>query len=137
MIKRKYIELTGILTGMPENDIRPFGKYVYQRTRAGHGNIAGDASKRQQVRIWVRGTMRNTPAQQPYRARFALGVAAWHAMTNAQKEVYRVPGQKLGLNRFQLFMREWNLTHTTPTASVWDAGASTWDSGATTWPLPE
>jgi len=133
MKSKPHIELRGILTGTPDVPLKPFGKYVYQRTSAGHGNIPGDKTQRQQVRVWVRGTLTNTPAQQPYRARFALGVTAWHALTPQEKEAWRAPGAKLHLNRFQAFMREWGRTQPLPTNTVWDAGTTAWDAGTTIW----
>jgi hypothetical protein len=129
----KSITLTGILTGTPAVPGKPHGKYVYQKTRAGHGNIPGDKQRREQVRIWVQGTLVNTPAQQPYRGRFAQGVAAWHALADIQKEEWRQPGAILGLNRFQAFMRNWCRTQPLPSGTVWDGGLTTWDGGSTTW----
>ena len=102
---KTHLQITGILTGTPDIPAKPHGKYVYQKTKAGLGNVPGDKSRRKQCRIWTRGTYSNTPAQQPFRARFADGVSAWHALTPSQKELWRKPGAKLHLNRFQAFMR--------------------------------
>ena len=135
MAHKPHLELSGILTGIPANTGKPYGKYIYQKTRAGHGNIHGDTTKRQQVRIWVRGTNPNTPAQQPYRARFALGVAAWHKLIPEEKESWRAPGIALKLNRFQAFMRDYLRTQPVPVGTEWDGGTTTWDSGTTTWDM--
>jgi len=116
MKSKPYIELRGILTGPPAIPLKPHGKYVYQKTVAGHGNIPEDKSNRQQCRRWVRGTLVHTAKQQPYRARFALGVEAWHGLTDSEKETWRVPGAKLHLNRFQSFMRNWCRTQPIPEA---------------------
>lgn len=137
MKSKPHFALTGILTGVPFGTAKPSAKYVYQKTKAGLGNIPEDKTKRQQVRLWVRGTLTNTPAQQPQRARFALGVAAWHSLTPEEKETWRAPGTARHLNRFQAFMRDWCLTQPLPASTVWDGGLSIWDDGATTWPLPE
>jgi hypothetical protein len=133
-MKNKHsLLLTGILTGIPWGTTKPLQKYVYQKTRAGHGNIPDDKHRRQQVRKWVQGTLTNTPAQQPQRGRFALGVSAWHALTPEQKEVWRVPGEKIHLNCFQMFMRNWCLTTPLPTITLWDDGATIWLDSASQW----
>lgn len=132
-----HLTLTGILTGTPALTTLPHGKWVYQKTRVGHGNIPGDRDRRHQVRRWVQGTQVNTSNQQPYKARFALGVGAWHALTPEEKETWRKPGEKLHLNRFQCFMRNWCRTHPPGTATTWDMGTTAWDAGTTIWPLPE
>ena len=129
----KWLSISGILHCTPEGTGKPFAKYVYQKTLAGHGNIPGDPSKRQQVRLWVAGTYSNTPAQQPQHARFAQGVAAWHALTSTEKETWRAPGSKLRLNRFQAFMRDWCRTKPLPSGTIWDGGTTIWDGGTTFW----
>lgn len=101
------LELTGILTGIPPGTDLPPGKYVFQKTKAGLGNVPGDRKRRHQVRVWTAGTNPNTPGQQINRATFAEGVAAWHLLSPAQKETWRVPAEKLRLNNFQLWMRHW------------------------------
>lgn len=130
---KPHLQLTGILKGVPFGTTKPLGKYVYQKVAAGLGNIPGSKNRREQVRRWVRGTQVNTPAQQPQRGRFALGVTAWHALTEPEKETYRVPAEKLHLNRFQLFMKIWCKTQPLPLHAVWDAGTTTWTSGNSQW----
>ena len=134
---KKHITLTGILTGIPEGTTKPFGKYVYQKTVPGHGNIDGDKTNRQQVRRWVRGTMRNTQAQQIFRKRFALGLGHWQTASESERETWRAPSKQQRLNRFQGFMRAWMQDKNSSMWSHWDAGATIWDSGLTTWPQPE
>src|SRR3990170_7302751 len=102
---KTHLQITGILTGTPDIPPKPHGKYVYQKTKAGSGNPPGKNPRRKQCRVWTRGTYSNTAAQQPFRARFAAGVTTWHALTPSQKELWRKPGAKLHLNRFQAFMR--------------------------------
>lgn len=132
-----YFTLTGILTGVPPGTALPAGKYVYQKTTKGLGNVPGDRTKRQQIRIWVTGTPSNTPEQIYYRSIFAFAVAKWHTLSEPEKEAYRVPAEKLKLNRFQLFMKTYCRAAALQTATKWDAGTTQWDSGATIWPLPE
>ena len=128
-----HLSLRGILTGTPAFGTLPFGKYVYQKTKAGLGNTPNDKTRTLQCRRWVAGVQPHTSRQAPYRARFALGVAAWHALTEQDKELWRAPSRKLNLNRFQGFMRNWCRTQPVPTVTIWDAGLTTWDGGSTSW----
>jgi hypothetical protein len=132
-----HLILTGIFTGVPPGTSLPAGKYVFQKTVAGLGNITSDRSGRQQVRRWVRGTPTNTPLQQPQRARFARGVAAWHALSPEQKEAWRVPSRALGLNRFQGFMRTWCRTEPIQSVTVWDNSTTAWTGSGTIFDTPE
>jgi hypothetical protein len=125
--------LTGILTGTPDVPGKPAGKYVYQKTKAGHGNIPGDKSRRQQVRIWTAGTNPNTPAQIPFRSKFRDGVASWHTLSAPEKEALRRQAEKLHLNNFQLYMRLWMLATTPSTSVQWDADQAVWDDGTPSW----
>lgn len=130
------MELRGTLSGTPAIPLKPPGKYVYQRTAKGNGNVPEDLTNRQQCRRHVIGTTQHTVKQQPYRLRFALGVETWRGMTEQQKEAWRIPARTLHLNRFQGFMREWGRTKQPPTGSTWDTDSTTWDSGKTSWDIP-
>jgi len=132
-----FLTLTGILTGVPPGTAKPSGKYVYQKTAKGRGNIPGDKTRTYQVRRWVRGTQPNTPGQQPGRGKFALGVGHWHTLSDPEKETFRIPAEQLRLNRFQFFMREWMRSEPQIAATVWDSGTTVWDAGGTSWPWPE
>lgn len=127
--------LTGILTGIPDNTALPAGKYVYQKTKAGLGNIPGDRTRRHQVRIWTAGTNPNTAAQRPRRALFKMGVTAWHDLTPAEQQALKTPAEKRGLNNFQLFMSTYMKTHDAPIGAIWNGGAVTWNGGAGIWNL--
>jgi hypothetical protein len=129
----KNLLLTGILTGTPDVPGKSYGKWVYQRTAAGHGNIPDDPTRTQQVRAWTAGTNPRTIQQVRNRVRFQAGVSAWHALTPEEKETYRQPGAKQGLNRFQYFMRLWVLHHDLPVGTIWDNGDTVWDAGVTMW----
>lgn len=111
MKKSKYTELRGILTGVPEGTTLPAGKYIYQKTKPGLGNIPGDKTRRLQVRRWTVQTNPRTAAQREARMAFRLGVTAWKKKSESEKEAWRAPGLKLGLNRFQAFMRDWMKTY--------------------------
>jgi hypothetical protein len=132
---KPFFSLTGILTGEQPGTGKPPGKYVYQKTKKGLGNIPGDTTRRHQVRIWTAGTNPNTPSQQIYRNKFAAGVAAWHALTGSEKEALRVPAEKLHLNNFQLFMRQWMRADHVALGSQWNGGTVTWNNGTGIWNL--
>lgn len=126
MKKSKYTELRGILTGIPEGTALPFGKYIYQKTKAGLGNVPGDSTGRLQIRAWAPQFNPQTPAQRESRMAFRIGVAAWQKKSESEKEDWRAPGLKLGLNRFQAFMRDWMKTYwSEKMAILLDAGIYT------------
>ena len=133
---KPHLELTGTLTGTPAIAFKPPGKYVYQRTKPGLGNVPEDRRKRQQCRAWTRGTLRHTVRQQPYRLRFALGAITWAGMSDSAKEAWRTPGREKKLNRFQAFMRNWNRTMPLPHGTMFDSGDTSWDTGNTTFDVP-
>lgn len=128
-----WLELTGTLSGVPPGTGKPDGKYVYQRTGRGKGNIAGDPTGRQQVRRHVIPNNPRTAQQGAQRGRFALGVTAWHGLTPDDKTIWKQNGKKYKLGAFQMFMRVWCLSTELPTFTEWDGGTTTWDSGTTTW----
>jgi len=82
------------------------GKYVFQQTRRGHGNVPGDETRRQQVRRWVIGHNPQTPAQQTNRSAFALAVIAWHALTSEQRAALKRESIGTNLNAYQLFLKQ-------------------------------
>lgn len=135
MTARKTIgfELTGILTGIPFGTTLPAGKYVYQRTHKGGGNVPGDKHMRQQVRRHVIPRNPRTTAQGFQRGRFAIGVAAWHALTADDKAQWKKNGAQYRLGAFQIFMRVWCLSTALPTSTEWDGGTTSWDGGTTSW----
>lgn len=133
---KQWLSITGILTHTPDGTGQPFGKYVFQKTIPGLGNVPGDKTRTQQIRRWTAGTPSNTILQQPHRERFAIGVATWHGLTEPEKEAWRAPGRLLKLNRFQAFMRNWCRTQPLPVIGEWDGGTTTWDAGATSWDAP-
>jgi hypothetical protein len=49
-------------------------------------------------------TDRRTPGQLASRAKFASGVLAWKALTNVEKDVWRVKSKKLLMNGWNLFL---------------------------------
>jgi hypothetical protein len=82
------------------------GKYVFQKTRAGHGNIAGDVTRTLQVRRWVKGSNPRTPGQQVNRAAFATAVLAWHALSGEQRAALKHKSVGTNMNAYQLFLKQ-------------------------------
>jgi hypothetical protein len=83
-----------------------FGKYVFQQTRHGHGNVAGDKTRRQQVRNWVKGRNPKTPAQQTNRDAFSSAVVAWHALSSETKAQLKKDSVGTNCNAYQLFLKQ-------------------------------
>ena len=86
------------------------GNYVYQRVAAGLGNVPGDPTRTLQKHLYVAHNLSNTPAQQAHRAKFALGMPAWHTLTPVQKWSYRKKASRIGLTGYNLHMRIWMKT---------------------------
>jgi hypothetical protein len=133
MLKKETGELKGVLTCEPINTALPMRKYVFQKTRAGHGNVPGDTTKTQQVRIWVRGANPRTELQKPGRIKFAVGVGNWQAMSEIEKAAWDLQQPGRWLNRFQQYMRWWMISGVLPLLGDWDDGASSWDGGDSVW----
>jgi len=131
MQKHHNLELTGTLSCVPLNTTKPFTKYVFQRTRAGHGNVITDTARKQQVRIWVKGTPSFSSAQTGARGRLALAVGAWQALDANSKKTWQDQASNTGLNAFQLFIKNYCNTHAPAAHTIWDKGNTTWDSNTT------
>lgn len=68
-----------------------------------------------------------TPAQAAVRARWSLGIAAWHALTDGERASWNLAGEAVGITGFNYFQHLYEpIVHT-----VWDGGATTWDAGLT------
>jgi hypothetical protein len=98
------LDVRGKLYFDPEGPARGPGAYVYQRTRAGWGNIPEDKSGRLQLRRWVRPYDPHTPAQIAQRARMAAGVAAWHALSPEARAAWRAAGKQRGIPAYNAFL---------------------------------
>lgn len=94
----------GSLNFCPVDPPRPCGRYVYQLTGYGKGNVPGDQSGRLQLRRWVRPADPRTSAQVERRSRFAQAVAAWQAMPEPAKDKWRAAGKAKSLPGYQTFL---------------------------------
>lgn len=95
---------TGTISLTPTDPPRPAGRYVYQRTLAGHGNVLSDPTRRLQLRRWVSGANPNTPAQQARRAIVRNAVIAWHGFTMPEKAYWKKQGQPRAISGFNAYM---------------------------------
>jgi len=82
------------------------GNRVYQRVRAGLGNVPGDPTRSLQNRAYVIPTPCATPAQLARRARFATAVAAWHTLAPEEKAAYNTRAARSGRAGFNLYISE-------------------------------
>lgn len=98
------LSIRGTLSFCPVNPPRPCGKYVYQRVRAGLGNVAGIANDDLQLRAYVIPTDPQTPAQLARRAVFADAVAGWQSLTPAQRDIWRIAGAGRNLPAYQTYV---------------------------------
>lgn len=72
------------------------GKYVWQRTVEGAGNVPDDATHTWQLRRWVRGTDKRSLAQLTRRQLFRQAVAYWRRLTTTEKASWRSTAKNMG-----------------------------------------
>lgn len=105
------LDIKGTLTFEPSDPPRPLAKYVIQKTAAGCGNVAGDPAARLQVRAHVIPTDPQTAPQLARRATFAAAVAAWQALSSAEKQAAKIAADKSGLPAYQWFIGRYLRDH--------------------------
>lgn len=133
--QKMFLSAKGKLTGIPPGTSLPFDTYVYQKTTPELANYVDECGARMQVRRHVPQYNPQTPAQMGRRGQFAIGVAAYKALTEPDKQQWRTDARPHHLNGFQYFMKIWCNTHPPLTGTAWDGGSTTWDSGSTTWDI--
>lgn len=94
----------GSLNFCPTAPPRPCGRYVYQLTHPGGGNVPGDPTGRLQLRRWVIPADPRTPPQLARRVAFAAAVAAWQSMPQEAKDSWRTPGKARNLPAYHAFL---------------------------------
>jgi len=81
-----------------------------RRNNGAAGGIAGEVY--QECMTYYTPSNPQTPAQQANRATFTAGVAAWQALTENQKDVYRKRSTRLRFaTGFTLYMSEYMFSH--------------------------
>jgi hypothetical protein len=101
---KTLLSIKGTLTFEPADPPRTLGKYVYQRVQPGLGNVASDPSKSLQLRAHTIPTDPQTAPQLARRAVFSNAVAAWQALSEAEKNSYAPEAAKRGLPAYQFFL---------------------------------
>lgn len=99
------LDIRGTLECTPPIAGKPAGRYVFQRTRPGHGNVLADPTRSLQCRIWTAGTNPRTQGQQTNRAAFAAAVLAWHSLSPPELAALRAAANDTNLNAYQLFLK--------------------------------
>lgn len=100
----KSLDARGVIWLTPTDPPRPPGRYVYQRVRAGLGNVASDPTRRTQLRRWVRGTNPNTPAQQARRSIVRNAAAAWNLFNQAEKNYWKTQGKNRRITGYNAYI---------------------------------
>lgn len=100
----KTLTISGTLSFCPTNPPRPCGKYVYQRVRAGLGNVAGVPLNNLQLRAHVIPYDPMTPAQLACRQRMRDAVAGWHLLTPEQKAQWRSAANLTMISPFNAYI---------------------------------
>lgn len=98
------IDTRGAIRITPTDPPRAPGRYVYQRTLAGHGNVLSDPTRRLQLRRWVRGTNPQTPAQQSRRTIFATAVSNWATFTAPDKIYWKRQAKPRRITAFNAYV---------------------------------
>lgn len=98
------------------------GLVVFTRTPTGHRAYKLNAPKNTGVQ-----------ARKDY---YADGCAAWRLLTPEEKQTWSDDAVIYQITGFNLFMKEWMLTYSPISGTVWDDGATTWDGGGTLWDVP-
>lgn len=99
-----WLNLTGTVYLCPVSPPLPCGKYVFQRVRAGLGNIETDPSRSRQMRRWVIPADPMTAPQLARRSKFRDGVQAWQSFTDAQKAAWADAARSSGLPAYNYFL---------------------------------
>lgn len=98
------LDARGSLNFTPTDPPRPAGRYVFQHVRAGLGNVVDDPSRTLQLRVWVLPFDPMTAPQLARREWFAYAVAAWQSMPQAEKDQWKVKGEKRRLPAYNAFL---------------------------------
>lgn len=105
--KNHALDVRGTLYLQDPPDGLPPGRYTFQKTAAGHGNIEGFAHADMQLRRHVVPADPKTSAQLARRTAFAAAVASWHAATQEQREAVRPLAERRQISLFNA----WISTH--------------------------
>ncbi len=103
-IKTEVLDIRGTVTECPPVAPLVCEKVVYQKVRAGLGNISNGGRYDRQRRAWVKPHDPMTPAQLARRAKFAAAVAAWHALTQTERDQYKSQAKNKSISAFNAYI---------------------------------
>jgi hypothetical protein len=110
-VLRSAVQVCGKLDLMVDPDTGEHAPFVLQRVGKGKGNLPLPGTHDLQLRSASTWTDRRSPAQLAGRARIAAATAAWHAMTDAEREPYRKRARRRRMTGFNLAIREFCQAH--------------------------
>lgn len=108
------VEIRGKIQAPASYGTRGYGAHSYGAGAdiSGIYQVRTRYNKRVQVKMKLYvPTNRQTEIQQAWRAVFSAAVAAWHVLTENQKEEYRVAAKTLAMTGFNLFISEYLKEH--------------------------
>lgn len=88
----------------PDPDFGILRLRVYQRVKAGQGNLGVRGSVGLQEREHVIPFDPKTPAQMAQRNKLAMAVAAWLALVEPEKRAYRLLANDKGMTGYQYYV---------------------------------
>lgn len=103
-IKTEVLDIRGTVTECPPVAPLVCEKVVYQKVRAGLGNISNGGRYDRQRRAWVKPHDPMTPAQLARRAKFADAVATWHVMSEEQKKAWKSDAKNKNISTFNAYI---------------------------------
>lgn len=101
------IQTLGSITLPVDSQTPVFRHYVYQRVAKWSGNIKPGF----QLRIQGPQNHPNSEEQLQCRRRFKAAVHAWQALSELERQSYRVRARKLHCSGYNLFIREFSRQH--------------------------
>lgn len=103
-IKTEVLDIRGTITETITDPTPTVEKVVYQKVRPGLGNISNGGKYDRQRRKWVKPTDAKSAAQLARRAKFAAAVAAWHALTQTERDQYKSQAKNKSISAFNAYI---------------------------------
>lgn len=103
-IKTEVLDIRGTVTECPPVTQATCEKVVYQKVRAGLGNISNGGRFDRQRRRYVIPADPHTPAQLARRAKFANAIATWKTMSDEQRKAWKPQAKSRNISSFNAFI---------------------------------
>jgi hypothetical protein len=110
-VLRSAVQIRGKLNLTVDPHTGENAPFVLQRVAKGKGNLPLAGAHDLQLRSASNWTDRRSAEQLAGRARIAAATAAWHAMTDAEREPYRRRARRRHMTGFNLAIREFCQAH--------------------------